>query len=407
MKIGIINRLRIGMYGFGIFMGIVFPFYTKIFDTSNEVWNDKIFVIGSILAGLMIGLFCFQIVKVILLKEIRKINTFSNALGNNDLNAEINIDSNDEIGEIAQNLSKNMKDFKMIITKITETSTVLVSSLSEMNQFSSNMTHATDDIQIKANDMANMANYISENSTNITNSILTCATSIESSTDKSQQLTTALRNVNEKCLQEVELTNKVNEEFQSTYSAIETLANHSSEISEIANIITNIADQTNLLAINAAVEAAVAGQYGKSFAVVANEVKILADRSLKSAAEISKLIETIQPIIENSKVSMGTSSENMRILTDLAHNISAATQGGVSVLEKIDISLQESDELMKKAAVAVEDNNKGINESKSKLALVNDSIFAISDDIKRETENIRSLENEARDLEEVTSKFKL
>ena len=101
----------------------------------------------------------------------------------------------------------------------------------------------------------------------------------------------------------------INQTNQSTSETINHLGTKSKKIGDIINIITGISDQTNLLALNAAIEAARAGEHGKGFAIVADEVKKLAEQSNKSANDIKLLVEDIQKGIEESIFSMANGRE--------------------------------------------------------------------------------------------------
>ncbi len=403
MKKSIIRKLKIGMFGFGIFMGLVFPYYAALFES----WDNPLFKLGSFIAGLMIGLFCFAMVKFTLLKEIKKIDAFAESLKNNDLTASIEIDSEDEIGNIGKHLTESTKSIRDLISEILSTSDSVLSSLGQLRTFAGNMNSAAGEISERSHAMTTTSDMINSSSKNISKAVTNTAHSMNEVSGNVTSLTESLMWVNDKCDKELTVTSAVNDQFSETKESIVELSNYSTEISKITEVIKSIADQTNLLAINAAVEAAVAGQHGKSFAVVANEVKILADQSLKSANEISKVMDTIKEVIERSKEAITGSSEEMSELTNLAKEISDATKNEVTILESIQKEIHTSADNVNHVSTSMTENSDGISESSGKLHLVNKAIDTISTDIKNGSQSILTLEEQASRLAKMTHQFKI
>ncbi len=403
MKKSITRKLQIYMYSFGLFMGIIFPFYASLFTSWESIW----FKAGALAAGIMVGFFCYTMVRVILLKEIRKIDTFASSLKNNDLTASIAIDSSDAIGAIVTNLSQSTDSIRTLVSKIHGTSETILSSLHQLRGFSDSMNFSAQEISGRTSTMTTTSDMISHNSKDIAHAVNKTAKSVSTINTDLIELTGSVHLVHEKCREEVLVTGETNALITHTRDSIIELATRSSEIASIITVIEKIADRTNLLAINAHVEAANAGVHGKSFAVVAREVKMLADQSMKSASEIEKLIGLVTSEIDSSHKLIAESADKISYLTTLADEISIETTREVNLLQRIDDELEEADSSMQTISHRINQNSAGFAESTEKLKSVNESIAQISREIREGTESILRLEEESVNLESMVRRFRV
>ena len=129
--------------------------------------------------------------------------------------------------------------------------------------------------------------------------------------------------------------NSIHESIMESNAMIKSLYERSKDISSILDVITGIADQTNLLALNAAIEAARAGEHGKGFAVVADEVRKLAEQSQQSAKEISEIVQGIQKDTESS----------VQLMTRVTGDVQAGVQVSNEAIEKFNQILQSTKEI--------------------------------------------------------------
>jgi methyl-accepting chemotaxis protein len=240
---------------------------------------------------------------------VEKMRDMSNLEG--DLTKRIQIDSNDEIGELAESTNKMLDTFQELLVHISKTSNKIyeieekftdafqrnVEGFKEMNILTGNIASRIDQQAEELDSSASNIHYIND-------AVYQIASNSQMVTEQAIE---AKDNASEGNITMMELASKskeIVEEVGNTSQLVIELDKKSVAINGIVDAITAISEQTNLLALNASIEAARAGEQGRGFAVVADEVRKLAEESSKSAEEISELIKEVQRGIEAAGGSM-------------------------------------------------------------------------------------------------------
>lgn len=244
---------------------------------------------------------------------VLKINAFSH--GDKDLRAKIEVDDrNDEISQVGRGVNLFVENARLIMEEIKGISTSNKTSMDKLVQIAQetqksmkNSSTTLNSVKNKATDVASMMNASIEQSQGLRKRLIETQGLVKESKDAIGDL---FSQIIESAHTEEELS-----------SQVEQLNRNADDVKSILDIINDIADQTNLLALNAAIEAARAGEHGRGFAVVADEVRNLAGRTQKSLAEINSTIMVIVQEINAVSSQMNLNSQKMERLSDMSKSV--------------------------------------------------------------------------------------
>ncbi|QEE97003.1 methyl-accepting chemotaxis protein TlpB [Helicobacter pylori] len=244
---------------------------------------------------------------------VLKINAFSH--GDKDLRAKIDVgDRNDEISQVGRGINLFVENARLIMEEIKGISTSnktsmdkLVQIVQETQKSMKDSSTTLNSVKNKATDVASMMNASIEQSQGLRKRLIETQGLVKESKDAIGDL---FSQIIESAHTEEELS-----------SQVEQLSRNADDVKSILDIINDIADQTNLLALNAAIEAARAGEHGRGFAVVADEVRNLAGRTQKSLAEINSTIMVIVQEINAVSSQMNLNSQKMERLSDMSKSV--------------------------------------------------------------------------------------
>ena len=265
----------------------------------------------------------------------------SNSIANGDLTVKIESDSNDETGQLLNSMKNMVANLKKLIADIKETSSNMASASEQLSASSEEMSKGVVSQSDRSTQIASAAHEMSQTVVEIARN----ASSIAVSASGTANIAKEGEHIVDKSVSEVkDIAATVSESSKVMVS----LGERSRQIGDIIRVISEIADQTNLLALNAAIEAARAGEQGKGFAVVADEVRKLAERTAKATSEIGSMIGAIQEEVQKSVTSMDEVSKMV------GTGVEFSTQTG-EALHKIVSSVSELQMMVQQIASATEE----------------------------------------------------
>jgi methyl-accepting chemotaxis protein len=297
-------------------------------EISEVTWNvGTQLAIGSLLAMLIAVISAIWLLRS-KLRPLSELVRQADALGAGDLSVRLNVTSNDEIGQLSGSFNKMSEALSSMVAHI-RTAAQEVSS--RANALSGLSGGAFEGMEQQSGEITSMAGAVEEFSATSMNIADNMGNTERLAQENAQQTRIGRTSMEEasSSLQQIATS------LSSTAKVIDTLGQRSQEIGSIVGVITSIADQTNLLALNAAIEAARAGEQGRGFAVVADEVRSLASRTREATDEISGMIASIQQETGNAITTMQQGNTLM--------------QEGLSLNAKVASALAQIDEQSRSA----------------------------------------------------------
>ncbi|MFA9457391.1 methyl-accepting chemotaxis protein [Halalkalibacter sp. AB-rgal2] len=301
--------------------------------------------------------------------NLKKITQRLNAIAMGDLTGEpMKLKSKDELSTLAQGLHSMQEQLRQLILKTSEASHQVSASSEQMSASSEQSSRASEQMTQLALNTSEGADKQLQSINQVSSSLTQMNGSLQQIAHNSHEMasysekTAKSTDYGSKAIQLVNAQmNAIAESMNDTSASVTNLGKKSAEIGEIIHLITGISEQTNLLALNAAIEAARAGEHGKGFAVVADEVRKLAEESGKSANKIYEMISNMQEETDrvvstmesgNERFSKGVAATDQ--VTNTFSDIKASVEIVTAKVQEVSASIQEMTSVSEYVLTSVE-----------------------------------------------------
>ena len=310
-----------------------------------------------------------------------------------DLTRTIQVDGTDEAGRLLTAMLKMQSKLRDTLQRISGSATQLASAAEELNAVTDESARG---LSQQNNEIEQAATAVNE----MTSAVEEVARNAVSTSEASQNATTSASDGRDLVQETVSAIERMSGDVQSTATLIGNLADESRDIGKVLDVIRGLADQTNLLALNAAIEAARAGEAGRGFAVVADEVRALAHRTQQSTSEIERMIGSIQGGTEQAVNSMRSSTERAESTLSIA-------KGAGLALDTINNAVVEINERNLVIASAAEEQAQVAREVDRNLVNIRDLSTQSATGANQTSAASNELSRLAVDLNGMVARFRL
>lgn len=348
---------------------------------SVSFWANGLIFLGAIAVVLLVLL----ILRKSLLQPLTLINAHLSQLADGNFRQPLHFSGSGELGHLSKNISKVQQSVAEVITAVQQ-------SMSTLTQASNAITRSSSSLAGYANETHHATDQVSAAITEMSSTVQEVATNASGAASAAQSADDSARNGLKVMDNTLNAINQLGKEVDHVGDAMSQLEQNTNRIGGVLDVIKNVAEQTNLLALNAAIEAARAGEQGRGFAVVADEVRSLAKRTQDSTAEIQQIIEAVQLGASKAMQAMKTSQEKTGVTLEMAG------QAGQSI-NQITQSISAILGMNMQIATAAEEQSYAAEEINKNVVKVVNLISDLNRDAQQSAQIARQLDSTAKGLE--------
>ena len=325
-------------------------------------------------------------------RSVTEFLTITSQIARGDLTLRGKV-TNDALGNVVDSVNYMLDNFAKVLERVRKAAIDVSSSANEILLSAEEMSHGANQ---QDQEITNTSSAVEE----LTVSMKQVSNNAEASAEAARRALDAAEQGNRAVRDTLEGMQRIRASVQATAKKIKSLGDRSLEISEIINVINDITEQTNLLALNAAIEAARAGEAGRGFAVVADEVRKLAEHSRNATKDIAALIKAIQAETNEAVVVMEEGTKEVEVGARLADQAGKA-------LEAISSVVRQSAELVQEISLASKQQVRGTEGVANAMQIISNITRQTSQGARQTARTVENMVKLSEQLNEALSQFRV
>lgn len=373
---------------------LLLPLIEKKLQTRLDDQTSHMFLTASVLITIIVLItYLYSAFFLSVQDSIARFFSAAQKIAKGDLTQVIDFKGKDEMGQLRDAFNEMTSEVRGILSTVKDTAENVDDKVSDVETIANNSRNSVNTQMVQTEEVANTISDMSQRASTVVIMAEEAENAALSGADRSEEAGRVVDNV-------ISDVQQLSEEMKNSMEAVNRLADNSTNISSILGTIKGIAEQTNLLALNAAIEAARAGEQGRGFAVVADEVRTLASRTQDSAEEIDGLIKEVQQNIQRAVDTMEINRTMVNKTVDSSGQVGEALesiQGSMHEIQRKTLEIVSSASSQQEAAKALDNN----------LSVIREQGGETVDNVEGTLNAVRQTQSLTASLKERVERFKV